>query len=651
MATTNKYLKGDLPIAISASIPTALVRYERQDFAADYAIGNTPWISAASDNNRISRLTTTYQKERIDQASSAGENSLSNWWLRGATSWHHGEGERYYDADTSDLYRYYESNNVDVWTLGEISLLKKTDHFSNSYSSSSPQTSTNGAFYINNNLIYFYNGTTNTTASVSLGSGVIPYVLTCDGGQALVGASNGVYEVTEALVVTKFWNSTTTTWVCQAISYVKDRIMLCVKTTASTNMMKVYELPRYPGTVPANPAASNLAWEYGSTDLVFNSIAAFPGAIAIAYTLGAVSRVQAYTLTAGSSLAGLDDPYIIAELPRGETLNQIRSYLNEYVVLATSEGVRVGNLGSDGISFTYGSLNVEGNVKDIAFNESYIYATRDLERNNTTGLWRIDLGTTLLSTYGYTSTATGYAYASDLSIDNSLPSGVAFVGTTGRKIITSPTGLWVENATQLATDGYLKSGWIRFGTSEKKQPVSLALRSKLDKTLNADGSIGFTLTDQEENSLVIDRVPIGMTSEIYLTATLQPSDHFEITYQLNAGGTTKTSGPSIEQWTLRGLPAPLRSRTITVPLLCYEDERDSNGVSRTSKPYDRLKYLETIEQTGGAVLFQDFSTGEERICVIRAIQYEQAAPPTFARGFGGIVTLQLQTIDHEETTA
>ena len=88
MATTNKYLKGDLPIAISTNVPTALVRYGREDFAASYAIGNTPWLSAASDTNRISRITTTYQKERIDQGALTGEQSLTNWWLRSASSWH-----------------------------------------------------------------------------------------------------------------------------------------------------------------------------------------------------------------------------------------------------------------------------------------------------------------------------------------------------------------------------------------------------------------------------------------------------------------------------------------------------------------------------------------------------------------------------------
>ncbi len=86
-------------------------------------------------------------------------------------------------------------------------------------------------------------------------------------------------------------------------------------------------------------------------------------------------------------------------------------------------------------------------------------------------------------------------------------------------------------------------------------------------------------------------------------------------------------------------------------MLCYEEERDPNGNTRISIPWERISYLERVEQNGGAVLFQDFSSGEERICVIRAIQFEQAAPPTFASGFGGIVTVQLQTIDTEQVIA
>lgn len=635
MATTNKYLKGDLPIAISTNIPTALVRYQRDDFAASYAIGNTPWLSAASDQNRISRITTTYQKERIDQSTTAGEQSLSNWWLRSATSWHNGAGERYYDAESSDQYRFFESNNVDIWTLGEVSLLNATTNLSTA-AVSNPVTVSGGTFYIQNSTLKFYNQTTQTATSITLPSSAVPQKITTDGTYCIVGADIGVYDVTTAGVVRKLYdipNYAAATWTVQAIAYVKERIIIAALEGAVE--VGVYEVSRTYTTPTPRIDANDERWDTHDITTVVNSITEFPSAVIVGYTQGSISRVQAYTISATSAVAAINDPVVIAELPRGENLNQIRVYLNEFVVLATTKGVRVGTIGTDGASFTYGPLNVTGNVSDIAFNESYVYATRAELVSGTAGLWRLDLGTAV---------GNGYAYAADLVTDSVAPNGVAFVGNTGLKFITSTSGVWIESATVKAAAGYIKSGWIRWGTSERKQPVSLLINSEPD----TGGTLGFTIQDQADQIITIGSVPLGMSNEVTLAGSIQPADHFEITFTFARDTSDTTKGPVLEEWQIRALPSPQRSRTLTIPLLCYEEERDPNGNTRISLPWERIQYLERIEQNGGAVLFQDFSSGEERICVIRAIQFEQSAPPAFASGFGGIVTVQLQTIDTEQ---
>ena len=634
MATTNKYLKGDLPIAISTNVPTALVRYNREDFAASYAIGNTPWLSAASDNNRISRITTTYQKERIDQGALTGEQSLTNWWLRSATSWHHGAGEQYYDADTSDLYRFYESNNIDPWTLGELKLLPATTNLSTS-AASSPATVSGGTFYISGGAVKFYNGS--STTSTSLGTSTTAQTLTTDGTYALVGTNDGIYQVSTALAVTKLYSKKAgvTTQTVQSIAYVKDRIVAGVM--HDTTDMHLYELARNPGSPPVTMANGDIRFTFANTSLVFNSIAELPGAVIVGYTQGAISRVQMYTINPASPTAAIVGPTIIAELPRGETLNQLRTYLNEYVILATSKGLRVGTVGTDGQSFTYGPLNVEGEVSDIAQDATYVYATRSSLVGGSAGLWRLDLGQTIDN---------GYAYAPDLVTDSNPPNGIAFVGTSGSKFMTSSTGVWVEHATDLAASGYLKSGLIRWGTGEKKQPVSLSIKSETD----SGGTLGFNLDDDNDQFLTTGIVPFGPNVESALSSFIYPADVFQVTFNFTRDLDDTSKGPVLTEWQIRALPSPLRSRTITIPLLCYEEERDPNGNTRVSNPWERIQYLESIEQAGGAVLYQDFSSSEERICVIRAIQFEQAAPPTFASGFGGIVTLQLQTIDTEATT-
>ena len=633
MATTNKELVGDLPIILSQAIPTALVKYKREDFAASYAIGNTPWLSGASDQNRISRITTTYQKERIDQGTSAGENSLSNWWLRSATSWHHGSGERYYDADASDQFRYYESYNIDPWTTGEIKLLPRTTQLSTTAITAKPATVTNGAFYIQGGNVYYYNGSTNASTSTSLATSVTAQVLASDGNNAIVGASDGIYTVSTSMTVSKIWAKPNgvTTFTVQAIGFVKDRIVIGVK--EDTTQCVVYELSRFPSSTPTTIGNTEERYTFKDASLVWNSVGELNSAIIVGYTLGAISRVLSFSIDETSPLAAIKDPIVIAELPRGETLHQIRTYLNEFVVMATTSGVRIGNQSTDGTSFTYGPLNVTGDVNDIAFHDRYVLATRNYTINNNKGLWRIDIGQAIDN---------GYAYAPDLSTDNSNLEGVCFIGISARKFMVGASGVWVEHATELATSGTISSGWIRWGTAEKKQPVSVAIR-----TDGTGGTIGFSVADQDGNTSAIESIPLTGSTDFQLSASLQPADHFEITLTLSRSTTDATVGPIVEEWQCRALPAPLRSRTITVPLLCYEEERDPNGVTRVSNPWERINYLERIEQNGGAVLFQDFSSGEERVCTIRAIQFEQTAPPSFAAGFGGIVTVQLQTIDTE----
>jgi hypothetical protein len=633
VATTNKELVGDLPIILSQAIPTALVKYKREDFAASYAIGNTPWLSGASDQNRISRITTTYQKERIDQGTSAGENSLSNWWLRSATSWHHGAGERYYDADASDQYRFYESYNMDVWNIGEIKLLPKTTQVSTTAITAKPATVTNGAFYIQGGNVYYYNGSTGASTSTSLATSVTAQVLASDGNSAIVGASDGIYTVSTSMTVSKIWAKPNgvTTFTVQAIGFVKDRIVIGVK--EDTTQSVVYEISRFPSSTPTTIGNTEERYTFKDTSIVWNSVGELNSAIIVGYTLGAISRVLSFAIDEASPLAAIKDPIVIAELPRGETLHQIRTYLNEFVAMATTAGVRIGNQSTDGLGFTYGPLNVVGDVQDIAFYNRYIFATRNYAINTNKGLWRIDLGQPVDN---------GYAYAADLSTDSSDVIGVSFIGTTARKFMVGASGVWVEHATELATSGTISSGWVRWGTAENKQPVSLAVR-----TDGTGGTIGFSVADQDGNTSAIESIPLGGSTDFQLSASLQPADHFEITLTLTRSTSNATVGPTVEEWQCRALPAPLRSRTITVPLLCYEEERDSNGVTRVSNPWERINYLERIEQNGGAVLFQDFSSGEERVCTIRAIQFEQTAPPSFASGFGGIVTVQLQTIDTE----
>jgi len=630
----NKTIPGDIPLAIGVDVIDRLARFDRSSFSADFAIGNQPWLAIPSDERPISRVTTQYQKERVDQEASAGENSLSNWWLRSSTSWHRGAGSQFYDADSEDLYRFRASANVNVWNQGEISLLKATETLVGSGATMVANCAV-GLWWIDGSRdVWIYKTSTSTATQITaLASDA--YALDTDGCSALVATANGVWEIdATTLAVSQLYSAPGGSWTPHTIGYVKDRIIVGAQVTDPLPM-RVFELGRNPASPPvAVSLSTDSRYEYKSTSLSFVSVAETTGAILVATTTGNKSRVLSFTVdTSAAGLGALLEPINVAEFPSGETVNKLRGYLSTYVIAATSRGLRVAEETQNGLGFVYGPLTISGAVSDFSFNGEYIYATRTEEFLGAKGLWRVHLGTQVGAVY---------AYASDLSIASGTPVACAPVGNTGRMAIATSGSIFIESATNLAEAGYVDSGWVRFGTTEYKQPVSFSVRSE-----SGSGTLGVRVTDPSGGEADFESIPMGRVLNIPLSANLLPETEFEVRVTLSRDASVASAGPTLQEWQLRALPAPLRSRTIQIPLLCFAEEKDALGNIRSADPWERLRSLERLEQTGGACLLQDFSTGEERICVVRAVQFEQSSPTSFVNGFGGVVTVQLQTVDVE----
>jgi len=232
----NKAIVNDIPFAIGSDVIEALARYDRSSFAADYAIGNQPWLSSMSKEEKYSRVTTQFQKERIDQGASAGENTLSNWWLRSATSWHRGAGSDFYDADEADQFRYRESANIDVWTQGELSLLPETTKVMES-GGSDATTCALGVWFISGGSVFLYRASSDAIEEITAFTGTA-LKITTDGCSALVAATDGIYEISNTLTVTKLYSPPTgsATWDVQAIGFVKGRIIVGCEITDAAPM-------------------------------------------------------------------------------------------------------------------------------------------------------------------------------------------------------------------------------------------------------------------------------------------------------------------------------------------------------------------------------------------------------------------------------
>jgi hypothetical protein len=106
--------------------------YDLNGNAFDMAIGGLPFIMAVTDSTPYRRQTAEFRVQRVDQMRDPGEHTLggSGYWTRAQSSWHYGEGVLFAEPmegnENEVRFRYRDSYGIDVWTPGEISLLKKT---------------------------------------------------------------------------------------------------------------------------------------------------------------------------------------------------------------------------------------------------------------------------------------------------------------------------------------------------------------------------------------------------------------------------------------------------------------------------------------------------------------------------------------------
>ena len=92
----------------------------------DVAVGGLPFFLAPTDQQPYQRETAPYRKDQFDNGTEPGEQSLTGWWIRSQSSFHVGNGIKFYDpsAGEASKYRFADSQGVDVWTKGEVKLLK-----------------------------------------------------------------------------------------------------------------------------------------------------------------------------------------------------------------------------------------------------------------------------------------------------------------------------------------------------------------------------------------------------------------------------------------------------------------------------------------------------------------------------------------------
>jgi len=117
------------PIPYTLSNPAGAINYSSTGEAYDVAFAGLPFFLAASDDSPYRRVTAQYRKQQYDQTREAGEQSLTGWWFRSQSSFHLGQGIKYFEPaqDEGLRFQYTESKGCDVWTKGQVSLIYDVD--------------------------------------------------------------------------------------------------------------------------------------------------------------------------------------------------------------------------------------------------------------------------------------------------------------------------------------------------------------------------------------------------------------------------------------------------------------------------------------------------------------------------------------------
>jgi hypothetical protein len=427
-------------IAVDVGIVSTSQYWQNTSDSYDVAVGGQPFFYAINDQRPYIRQTAPYKKDQFDNGAEPGEQSLTGWWIRSQSSFHGGEGIKFYDPSAGEVvaHRFTDSKGVNVWTKGEVTLLKDV---ATGHVTTYPVESNGRAFqqlrsikWGSNNGVLLHDGydvDKIDTAGVethfidfNAGSDDKVYAI-CDDGTEAYWVTNdsgpsGKLEVNKKPLTgdastskTVLFTAAGITVTNAAMEYVKDRIVM-----AANN--KIYEFSTSASSLPT------AIYTHSDSDIIFTSITASGPAIYIAGFSGIQSFIFKFTLNTSGSMPSLTSAITAAEMPVGEVIHKIYYYLG-YMMIGTNKGIRAATVSDQDGSINYGPLIVETTQPcyDFAARDRFVWCATSVDGEP--GVIRIDLGNEIETLR--------FAYANDLyysGVSGVDTTSCAFLGETNR---------------------------------------------------------------------------------------------------------------------------------------------------------------------------------------------------------------------------
>lgn len=602
----------------------------KADERFDVHLNGLGFLLRARPDSPYERAGEQVRKQQIDSSNEAGEQTLSSWWIRSQVSWHNGAGVRWYEpgAEAETAYRFADSQGVDVWTEGELSLLRDTtttDGFAADTTLLTLRREGVDGYVRASNTALAWVGPTTLTASVPTGGATQP---AATGQVVWVGHTGGVskWDVTGA-------GALTTPLTCTGrarVWWIKQRLFVAIGNTVW------WVAPSATGVLES---VGQKVVEHPDASWVWTDVAETPDAILLSGASGSESVVMAVTLEDADPLPLLSSPRQVLVVPRGEQVTCMGTYLGSYVVFGTTAGVRVGTVGQSG-TVSLGPLTVKTDspVADVSFNDRFAYvAVTAALPDGSSGVARVDLSAQIGDT-GL------YAWAWDVSAKAAgAASAVAFVGNTDRVVVAAGGTVATQHATQFVGRGWLQTGRVRYRTTELKSFQSVKLAGVLN-----NGKLDVTaVTDDDVEHRVMS---YGPTTGIEGEAAVRVPGRARLAnlgFRLSLSPSPGGDSPVVAGFSVKAFPVVAKPRLVRFPLSCFDFEktRDGDTVGMDGGALLRVYELEALENAGAPVQVRDVRSGDAFTGLIEAVEFAGTeSPDADEPNFGGVVSVTVRVM-------
>jgi hypothetical protein len=603
------------------------------------------------------RTTIPTLREQRDTSSEPGEQSVdSQFWLRSQTDWSYGAGQTYFDIADANRGRFSSSSGIDVWTQGQISLLPMCE-------------SKNNAKSYTNVIMKIFKSTSGTDYMYVANGNVLEYSSNFNAADGSV-TWNTVTALASPQTIKDIASDGSTIFIAYGSSRVTAETDIGVADQPDTLGSLNPDYLRVVGGRLFGIDGSNLAEYNASAAKVTNSVDStlLGGGLWVTVCAGPVGFYAASN-TAGTGAISfisvkdsdglLNEPQQVAELPRGETINEMISY-GGVLAIATSKGLRIAGIDAGSGAVTFGPvIDDVGEVFSLTADERFIWFGAASGK-----AYRVDLSR-------FTETLVP-AWAADLlSVgDGNSLGNVTYIARSDGKTYFIDAGNGVQgpmSTGQLVATGTMTVGDVKWNSQFDKILRTIEIRSApgsivaaaqtwadadvqwadadefwVGQTATVGGSVTATVTNDDNYSVttasLTNKTPVDV-------ATLVPelSEAFKVQLNLTRDSVV-TAGPQLESWKIQAFPAPTRVDEIIVPIVLKTRVATSRGRG-TAKAYDtKAEYdaLRTAMTAKKVITYQEGSRSDTAVIDQIAMTAEKLSDD--GDWWEGVCTLRLLTV-------